>query len=208
MVKLKGAGLCLCDEWEIFHEATQICHLLEITPDLAHVKSHKDVNIPYACLSRLARLNVDADRLAEAAHSLPRPVLQMMPKEEAALRINGHQIMRQFKKALHEAAGLQELKEDIIDQAGWSDKPDKFHAVDWSMHARAQCTLVRHWKVMVMKLQHDQLAMMYCRYWKNPPKNLDDKFSPRCPRCSDLQDINETMDHVLMCPCETALEDQ
>jgi hypothetical protein len=61
--KLKGAGLCLHDEWEIFHEATQICHQLEITPDLVHVKSHQDVSIPYACLSRLARLNVDADML-------------------------------------------------------------------------------------------------------------------------------------------------
>jgi hypothetical protein len=61
---------------------------------------------------------------------------------------------------------------------------------------------------MVMKLQHNQLAMMYYRYRKNPPKNPDDKFSPRCPRCSDLQDVNETMDHVLMCPSETALEEQ
>jgi hypothetical protein len=61
---------------------------------------------------------------------------------------------------------------------------------------------------MVMKLQHDQLAMMHSRYRKNPPKNPDDEFSPRCPRCSDLQDINETMDHVLMCPSETALEEQ
>jgi hypothetical protein len=39
----------------------------------------------------------------------------MMPKEKAALRIGGCWIMRQFKKALHEVAGLQELKEDIID---------------------------------------------------------------------------------------------
>jgi hypothetical protein len=38
----------------------------------------------------------------------------------------------------------------------------------------------------------------------------DDKnlFSPRCPRCSDIQDVNETMDHVLMCPNEIALEEQ
>jgi hypothetical protein len=71
MAMLKGAGLCLQDECEIFHEATQICHQLEITPDLVHVKSHQDANIPYACLSRSAQLNVDADRLAEAAHSLP-----------------------------------------------------------------------------------------------------------------------------------------
>jgi hypothetical protein len=67
-------------------------------------------------------------------------------------------------------AGFQELKEDIIDRAGWSDEPDKFDAVDWSMHSRAQRTLVRHRKVKVMKLQHDQLATIYCRYRKNPPK--------------------------------------
>jgi hypothetical protein len=87
----------------------------------------------------------------------------MMPKEKAALRIGGSWITRWFKKALREVVGLQELKEDIIDRAGWSDRPDKFDAVDWTMHLRAQCTLVRHLKVMVMKLQHDQLAMMYCR---------------------------------------------
>jgi hypothetical protein len=69
--------------------------------------------------------------------------------------------MRRFKKALCKAAGLQELKEDIIDRAGWSDEPDKFEAVDWKMHLRAQCTLIRHKKVMVMKLQHDQLATMH-----------------------------------------------
>jgi hypothetical protein len=84
----------------------------------------------------------------------------MMPTEKAALRIGGCLIMRRFKKALCEAAGLQELKDDIIDSAGWSDEPDKFDAVDWSMHARAQHTLVRHRKVMVMKLQHNQLATM------------------------------------------------
>jgi hypothetical protein len=39
----------------------------------------------------------------------------MLPNEKAALRIGGHQITRRFKKALHKAAGLQELKEDIID---------------------------------------------------------------------------------------------
>jgi hypothetical protein len=39
----------------------------------------------------------------------------MMPKEKAALRIRGHWITRQFKKALCKVAGLQELKEDIID---------------------------------------------------------------------------------------------
>jgi hypothetical protein len=48
MVRLKGAGLCLRDEWELFHEATQICQQFEITPDLAHVKSHQDANVPYA----------------------------------------------------------------------------------------------------------------------------------------------------------------
>jgi hypothetical protein len=71
MVKVKGAGLYLRDEWEIFHEAMQVCNQLAITPDLAHVKSHQDANIPYAHLSRLAQLNVDVDQLAEAAHSLP-----------------------------------------------------------------------------------------------------------------------------------------
>jgi hypothetical protein len=48
MARLKGAGLCLRDEWELFHEATQICQQLEITPNLAHVKSHQDANVPYA----------------------------------------------------------------------------------------------------------------------------------------------------------------
>jgi hypothetical protein len=74
--------------------------------------------------------------------------------------------------------GLKELKEDIIDRAGWSEAPNKFDAVDWKMHSRAQCNLIRHKKVMVMKLQHNQLATMHCRYWKNPPKNPDGKFSP------------------------------
>jgi hypothetical protein len=131
----------------------------------------------------------------------------MLLNEKAALRIGGHRITRQFKRALCEAAGLQELKEDIINQAEWSEEPDKFEAVDWKMHSRAQCNLIRHKKVMVMKLQHDQLATMHRRYRKNPPKNLDGKFSPQCPRCSNIQDINETMDHVLMCPNEIALEE-
>jgi hypothetical protein len=61
---------------------------------------------------------------------------------------------------------------------------------------------------MVMKLQHDQLATMHCIYWKNPPKNLNGEFSPQCPRCSIIQDVNETMDHVLMCPSEIALEER
>jgi hypothetical protein len=72
----------------------QICHQLEITPDLAHVKSHQDANIPYAHLSRSAQLNVGADRLAEAAHTLPQLVLWIMPKEKAALRIGGCRITR------------------------------------------------------------------------------------------------------------------
>jgi hypothetical protein len=53
------------------------------------------------------------------------------------------------------------LKDDIIDRVGWEDAPDLFDVVDWPMHARAQCTLVWHRKVMVMKLQHNQLAAMY-----------------------------------------------
>jgi hypothetical protein len=66
MVRLKGAGLCLHDEWEIFNEATQVCKQLVITPDLVHVKSHQDESMPYACLSQSAQLNVDADQLAKA----------------------------------------------------------------------------------------------------------------------------------------------
>jgi hypothetical protein len=66
----------------------------------------------------------------------------MLPNEKAALRIGGRRITRQFKKTLCEAAGLQELKEDIIDRAGWSEEPDKFDAVDWKMHSRAQCNLL------------------------------------------------------------------
>jgi hypothetical protein len=185
----------------------QVCKQLAITPDLAHVKSHQDEKTPYARLPRLARLNVDADRLAEAAHSFLRPVLQMMPTEKAALRIGGCRIMQRFKKALREVAGLQALKDDIIDRPGWEDAPDLFDAVDWSMHARAQRTLVQHRKVMVMKLQHNQLATMYQRYMMNPPKNPEDEVTPRCPRCTYLQEVNETMDHVWMCPCETALEE-
>jgi hypothetical protein len=113
-----------------------------------------------------------------------------------------------MKKALREAAGLQELREDIIDRSGWIEEPDKFDAVDWPMHARAQRTLVRHRKVMVMKLQHDQLATMYRRYWTTTPKKPEDDINPRCPRCSDIQDVNETMNHVWMCPCEAALEER
>jgi hypothetical protein len=52
--RLKGAGLCLRDEWEIFNEATQACKQLAITPDLAHVKSHQDESVPYARLSQSA----------------------------------------------------------------------------------------------------------------------------------------------------------
>jgi hypothetical protein len=100
----------------------------------------------------------------------------MLLNEKAALRIGGHQITRWFKKALCEAVGLQELKEDIINRAGWSEEPDKYEAVDWKMHLRAQCNLIQHKKVMVMKLQHDQLAMMHRRYQKNPPKNPDGEF--------------------------------
>ena len=66
----------------------------------------------------------------------------MLPNEKAALRIGGHHITRRFKKALCEVAGLQELKEDIIDRAGWSKEPDKFDAVDWKMHLRAQRNLI------------------------------------------------------------------
>jgi hypothetical protein len=51
-------------------------------------------------------------------------------KGKAALRISGHRIMRRFKKALREVVGLHELKEDIIEQAGWSDEPYKFDAED------------------------------------------------------------------------------
>jgi hypothetical protein len=66
----------------------------------------------------------------------------MLPNEKVALRIGGHHITRRFKKALCEAAGLQELKEDIVDRAGWSEEPDKFEAVDWKMHSRAQRNLI------------------------------------------------------------------
>jgi hypothetical protein len=59
--RLKGASSCLHDEWEVFHKAMQVCNQLVITPDLVHVKSHQDENIPYACLSRLAQLNLDGD---------------------------------------------------------------------------------------------------------------------------------------------------
>jgi hypothetical protein len=61
----------------------------------------------------------------------------MMPHEKIALKIGGCRVTKLIKKALRAAAGLQELKEDIIDRAGWSDEPDKFDAVDRPMHAKA-----------------------------------------------------------------------
>jgi hypothetical protein len=61
---------------------------------------------------------------------------------------------------------------------------------------------------MVLKLQHDQLTTMYQQYQTTTPKKLEDAINPRCPRYSNIQDINKTMDHVWMCPCEAALEER
>jgi hypothetical protein len=72
MARLKGAGLCLRDEWEIFHEATQICHQLEITLDLAHVKSHQGANIPYA---QFIAIGLTECRCRQTCRGSPQPTM-------------------------------------------------------------------------------------------------------------------------------------
>ena len=156
----------------------------------------------------MAWLNVDADRLAEAAHALPAPQLWMLPNEKIALKIGGRRVTRRFRAAIREAAGLQELKETIIERAKWSDAPENFDAVDWPMHARAQRKLSKHRKVMVTKLQHDLLATMYRKNKTQNRKRQEEEINPKCPRCTTIHETNETMDHVWSCPSEMAIEER
>jgi hypothetical protein len=79
-------------DWDVVESIVVQVITAEMTVTYKHVKGYQDKDIPYAELPFLARLNVDADKLAglyQKDHGSYRPIIPLSPTRPIALDLSG-----------------------------------------------------------------------------------------------------------------------
>jgi exonuclease III len=184
----------LCPDWDILIE---IQHAKEQLPDVTwqYVQGHQDRDKPYATLSTMAQLNVDADRKAaqfQAEHGEYRGWAPLTPRGRCHLVGLKGTITSSYAKKIRYMAAESPLRLYMLKKYEWS--PGIYSSINWEAHGSALKKLGKR-NIHYTKLVHDILPTTHLA-------NKYDKGNRTCPQC---QFEREDRDHVLRCPSQSAL---
>jgi hypothetical protein len=125
-------------DWDIVQAVVHTLSLFQVKATFTHVKGHQDKDVPFAQLSLLALLNVEADKHAgtyQNQHGQYRPFIRLSPTRPAALDIDGKTIHRGFKQAIRDAIHAPHLLEAMQVQYDWPG--GTLEVIDWEAHRQA-----------------------------------------------------------------------
>lgn len=114
----------------MLHEISRLAHLL-VNCDVQHVKGHQDRTNGKNNLSYLARLNIQADILANQAHLLTTPSILAPPLLSTKMQFHtpeGHTESR-LKRKIQSLWSQSQMKPHLQRKHQWSD--NTLNAVDW-----------------------------------------------------------------------------
>ena len=100
-----------------------------------HVDGHMDRYLSDDELTLEQWLNKKCDFLAKSAIDkwirlcLPHPGLQLLPREDAALIVDGLKVTGDVSETILYAKGMEEAREFLVGSEKWPN--EKFDAVDW-----------------------------------------------------------------------------
>jgi ribonuclease HI len=179
----------LSPSWDL-HQA--IHRELTKLPNIAihHIKAHQDRSNPNAELSQEAKLNIEADKLAEEAYSnsIFSDQVPMIPGVSAQLSIDGKTIVSKHRVIACDIRQTKAIKLQIQEQTGMTDQA--LEEVDWDSHTmavgRSQLS-----QPFLVKMLHQILPIGTLIHKYDPVKYTID-----CPTC---QEHKETYDHLFQC---------
>jgi ribonuclease HI len=184
----------LSPSWDL-HKA--IHRELSKLPNIAihHIKAHQDRLTPNADLSPEAKLNIEADKLAEEAYSSStfRDQVPMIPGVSAQLLIGRKTIVSKHRVIAGDIRRTQAIKLRIQEQTGMTDQA--LDEVDWDSHTmavgRSQLS-----QSFLVKMLH-QILLIGTLIHKYDPV----KYTINCPTCQEHHETydSETYDHLFQC---------
>jgi ribonuclease HI len=122
--------------WDL-HQAIhrELTNLPNIT--IHHIKAHQDRTTPNAELSQEAKLNIEADKLAEEAYSSSTfsDQVPLIPGVSAQLLIDGKTIVSKHRVIARDIRRTKAIKLRIQEQTGMTDQA--LEEVDWDSHTMA-----------------------------------------------------------------------
>ena len=160
----------------------------KIQATFEHVKGHQDTNTPLHKLSIQAKLNVEADALAEYTYheaSVSSTITFTLPSSPAQLTIANKTISSSYKKHLIRAYTEPQYIEKIQQKFNWNNSTTE--AIAWKALA---CSIRRiDRKCLTTKICNDLLPV--AEYLKKIRYQASDK----CSLCGAI----ETREHLFMC---------
>ena len=121
--------------WDILQNIISSLAQFQHRPSLRHVKGHQDSQVSYTLLSLLAKLNIDANRLAsryQAPSDLHFNIVLAITGCNAYVSIKGNTITSNLAMELQHAASSASLEKYLSDKYSWSGII--YHNIDWPAH--------------------------------------------------------------------------
>ncbi|KAG7346582.1 hypothetical protein IV203_005650 [Nitzschia inconspicua] len=158
-----------------------------------HIKGHQDTQVALDKLSRPAKLNVQADKLARnyqrlSSHkNIPAPMIE---GTHCHLIYNGQTIASKHRKHIRDHRRTKKLKTYIQQKTQMSEAA--FADIDWQSHERSVHTFKDGPHIFLVKFLHGWLPVgkLVSRY--DPIK-----YPSACPSCDEP---SEDSKHYLACP--------
>ncbi|KAG7361856.1 reverse transcriptase RNA-dependent DNA polymerase [Nitzschia inconspicua] len=178
--------------WDVLQAVVRLAKLLpQIT--FHHIRGHQDTQVPLDKLSRPAKLNVQADKLAGSYQRLSSHKTIQAPMIDGTnchLIYDGQTVASKHRKNIRDHRRTKELKTYIKQKTGMSEAA--FADIDWQSHERSVNTFKDGPHIFLVKFLHGWLPVgkLVSRY--NPIK-----YPSACPSCDEPV---EDFKHFLTCP--------
>jgi hypothetical protein len=171
----------MASEWDVIAEIrTATLALGQSTPTLTHIKGHQDATRPFHELPLSARMNCEADWLANSYLSedpiIDFSTVPILPTSGCQLNLEKGTVTFNLKQQLRMATSIPPLRAKLCKKHDWSH--DTFDNIDWTAHGRALRRHDRH-RVTMVKFLNDILPL------GKLANTYDPKYPPSCPSCSE-----------------------
>jgi hypothetical protein len=141
-------NMTISAEWDILSEIRTTIHqnMGSTSIQFQHIKGHADKHQPYAKLTLMQQLNVDADRLANEYiiqnQNKAYNIVPILPTSGIQLHMEEGTVTYQLKKTIMQARSKANHQLYLCHKNNWNQAD--FMNIDWESHRRALNKLQAH----------------------------------------------------------------
>ena len=197
-ITLRKNGKTPCrqpSEFDLLSFIDQLTRELRRPIQITWIKGHQDDKTEYDKLPRLAKLNVDADKLAtdhRISHSTQSsPIINHLPSSRVSISINGRRLTSKIDEAIRFHVDGYPMRIYLQHKHSWSDKV--WDSIDFYLFGRHFKKLKPSAQTAHMKVVHDQQPLGKRRLQQS---SIQDPVLQLCPCCKTAP---ETQFHLLQC---------